>query len=117
MDTAHLKQKLEEELKKLEGELTSVGHINPHNPADWEATEADNNVDTADRNETAENIEEFEDRTAILKQLEIQYNDVKEALSRIEHGTFGKCAVDGGDIPHDRLEALPTAKTCMEHAQ
>lgn len=117
MDTSHFKQKLEEELKKLEGELASVGHINPHNPVDWEATAADLNTDAADRNEVADNIEEFEERSAVLKQLEIQFNDVKEALARIEQGTFGRCAVDGEEIPHDRLEALPTAKTCMRHTQ
>lgn len=116
MDISHFKQKLEGEFKKLEGELISVGHINPHNPADWEATAADLNTDSADRNEVADNIEEFEERSAILKQLEIQFNDVKEALARISNGTFGKCAVDGEDIPHDRLEALPTAKTCIHHA-
>ncbi|TSC61234.1 MAG: TraR/DksA family transcriptional regulator [Parcubacteria group bacterium Gr01-1014_48] len=115
MDTAHFKQKLTEERKKLEGELKSVGHINPHNPADWEATAADLNTLPADKNEVADTIEEFEERSAILKQLEIQYNDVKEALARIESGTFGKCAVCKEDISHERLEALPTAKTCMQH--
>lgn len=116
MDTAHFKKKLEEELRKLEGELASVGHKNPHNPADWEATAADLNTLPSDQNEVANSMDEFEERTAVLKQLEIQYNDVKEALSRIEQGTFGKCAVDGELIPLDRLEALPTAKTCIQHA-
>ncbi len=115
MDTSYFKQKLEEERAKLEGELVSVGHINPHNPADWEPTQGDLNVLNSDKGEVAEGIEEFEERTAILKQLEIQYNDVKEALHRIDVGTYGKCVSGGEDIPHDRLEALPTAKTCIQH--
>lgn len=115
MDTEHFKQKLTEERKKLEEELKSVGHINPHNPADWEATAADLNTLTADKNEVANTMDEFEERTAILKELEIQYNEVKEALARIENGTFGKCPVCGEYIPHERLEALPTARKCVHH--
>ena len=115
MDTSHFKQKLEEERIKLEHELASIGHINPHNPKDWEATQEDLNVLGSDKSEVADSIEEFEERTAILKQLEIQYNDVKEALHRIDVGTYGKCVSGGEDIPHDRLEALPTAKTCIQH--
>ncbi len=32
---------------------------------------------------------------------------VREALGRIEAGTFGKCLVDGGPIEAKRLEAVP----------
>lgn len=109
------KQKLQEELKRLEGELASVGRKNPSNPKDWEATPGEMDIETSDKSDVAEAIEAYEDRSAILKDLEIQYSDVKDALARIENDTFGKCSVGGEDISLGRLEALPTAKTCMAH--
>lgn len=41
---------------------------------------------------------------------------VENALSRIENGTYGECEVCGERIEAQRLEALPYATLCMEHA-
>ena len=38
---------------------------------------------------------------------------VDEALERIDAGTFGACRVCGGEIGHQRLEAVPTATQCI----
>jgi len=117
IDTNKYKIKLESELKTLEGELKEIGRKNPSNPSDWEATETDLDSDSADVNEVADEIEGYEENTAILKQLEIQYNDIKEALEKIKKGTYGKCEVCGEEIPENRLEANPAAKTCIEHSK
>ena len=42
---------------------------------------------------------------------------VENALSRIESGNYGECEVCGEDIEAQRLEALPYATLCMEHAE
>lgn len=42
---------------------------------------------------------------------------VKNALSRIENGTYGECEDCGEQIETQRLEALPYATLCMEHAK
>jgi DnaK suppressor protein len=42
---------------------------------------------------------------------------VREALDRIEDGTYGKCQVDGGEIEEKRLEAMPWTPYCIKHAQ
>jgi RNA polymerase-binding transcription factor len=42
-------------------------------------------------------------------------NEVRDALERIENGTFGRCAEDGGPIEEDRLEAVPWAAYCHRH--
>jgi RNA polymerase-binding transcription factor DksA len=104
------KNKLEAEKEKLEAELSTVGRINPDNPNDWEAVPQDTNRDT-DPNDRADNMEEYENNTAILKELETQLIDVKDALEKIEKGTYGKCEVDGEDIEIERLEANPAART------
>ena len=42
---------------------------------------------------------------------------VKNALSRIENGTYSDCEICGKEIAEQRLEALPYATLCMEHAK
>jgi RNA polymerase-binding transcription factor DksA len=47
--------------------------------------------------------------------LDAQAKDVVEAQKRLEDGTYGKCIVDGADIPAERLEAIPEAIRCIRH--
>lgn len=115
MDTGIFKTKLEKELATLEAELKSVGHKNPNNPKDWEASSGDVDINASDSADIADNIESYESNTAILKPLEIQYNDVKLALEKIKKGTYGICEVGGEEIEKARLEANPAAKTCVAH--
>jgi len=117
MDTEHFKQKLEQELATVEGELKSVGVQNPRNPSDWQATELNMDVmnATADSNEAADKQEEYVENRAIVDQLEIRYNNIKRALKKIEDGTFGVCEVSGHPIEEDRLEVNPAARTCKAH--
>jgi DnaK suppressor protein len=42
---------------------------------------------------------------------------VENALSRIENGTYGECEVCEEKIEEQRLEALPYATLCMNHAK
>lgn len=42
---------------------------------------------------------------------------VQDALSHIENGTYGECEVCGKEIKEQRLEAVPYATLCMEHAE
>ena len=71
---------IEEELKKVESELKTVGRKNPDNPADWEPVPEKMDISPADDNEVADSIESYEENAAILKQLEIRYNELKSAF-------------------------------------
>ncbi len=106
---------LEKEREELEKELRTVGRINPDNPDDWEPVpeQIEQESDPGDR---ADNIEDYEENTAILRELEIRYNEVKDALEKIENGTYGTCEKGGETIDEKRLEANPAARTCIEHA-
>jgi DnaK suppressor protein len=42
---------------------------------------------------------------------------VREALKRIDDGTFGACLVDGEPIQEKRLEAIPWTAYCLRHQQ
>jgi DnaK suppressor protein len=43
--------------------------------------------------------------------------DIDAALKRIDEGTYGTCVVGGEDIPTERLEAMPWASLCIDHAR
>lgn len=117
MNTQHYKELLEAELKTLEEEIHTVARKNPSQKGDWEAVERDNEAgfNRADDEEVAEEITEYANNSALLKQLEPRLNEVKTALTRLEDGTYGTCTVCGKLIEEDRLEANPAATTCKEH--
>ncbi len=114
MNTDTYQHLLEAEKIKLESELSSIGRRNPSNPNDWEAVPQETEPEP-DPNDVADKIEGYEENTAILKDLEIRYNDVLSALARIEKGTYGTCEVSGEAIETDRLNADPAARTCKAH--
>ena len=114
-DRESFKKKLERELAVLEAELKTVGHKNPDNPRDWEASSGEVDINASDPADIADNIESYESNTAILKPLEKQYNDVKLALAKIKSGTYGLCEICGKAIETERLEAGPSARTCVAH--
>jgi RNA polymerase-binding transcription factor DksA len=109
------KNRLREELTKVESELLRVGRRNPSNPDDWEPVQGEQNVLESDRNEVADKMEAYEENSAILKQLEIRYNNIKLAISKIEEGVYGICEISDEPIELDRLEANPAARTCKTH--
>ena len=115
LDTNHFKEALTKEVEVLESELKTVGRKNPDNKSDWEAVEGDVVTDTAEDGDVAEGIEEYENNSAVLEQLEIRLREVKDALTKIEEGKYGICEKGGEEIEQDRLEANPAAKTCKKH--
>jgi DnaK suppressor protein len=58
----------------------------------------------------SEQFTEAERDSAVLTQ-------VRDALARVENGTFGRCIVDGGPIEEQRLEAVPWTPYCLKHEQ
>ncbi len=115
IDINHFKSLLESEAKNLVGQLEILGRKNPDEKGDWETIRKEDTVDEADELDVADAIEEYENKDAQLSQLEIQLRNVNNALSRIEEGNYGKCTVCGKEIEEDRLNANPSATTCVEH--
>jgi DnaK suppressor protein len=69
----------------------------------------------ADPNESADKMEEYASNRAINDTLEIRYNNIRRALSKIEEGTYGICEISSEEIEQERLEANPAARTCKVH--
>ena len=72
---------------------------------DWQGDAGDASV--ADEGESEEFTEAELDAT-VLQQ-------VRDALDRIDKGTFGRCIVDSGPIEEKRLEAVPWTPYCLKH--
>lgn len=117
IDYKRFKNKLEEEKSLLERELEEVGRKNPDNPSDWEATPTTRDSSQADENTVADSVEDYEENMAIVNTLETRYRDVKLALEKIEKGTYGICETGGEMIDIKRLEANPSARTCLKHME
>ena len=114
LDVKHFKDMLLKEKVVLEGELATIGRKNPKN-SDWEAVEGNVVTDTAEEGDVAEGIEQYENNSAVLAELETRLLEVNVALKKIEDSKYGVCEIGGERIEKDRLEANPAAKTCKKH--
>lgn len=59
---------------------------------------------------------EREKDIALNEHTEKELEDINAALHAIADGTYGICSKCGVDIPFERLQAMPTADRCIEHA-
>lgn len=101
-----LKEQLTKELEDVKGRLHTDKHLETTELSNYDNHPADNATDLTDQN-TEMAIEQH--KVDEIEQLE-------SALKAMEEGTYGKCEVCGEDILIERLEALPMARTCIDHA-
>ncbi len=50
------------------------------------------------------------------RMLEARIGRIQDAIERMDRGTYGRCVVCGGEIPAERLEALPDTAYCVADA-
>lgn len=53
---------------------------------------------------------------ALASQLRGELDEVERALSKLDAGTYGQCETCGKAISAARLEAMPAARFCIDHA-
>ncbi|HET6817580.1 MAG TPA: TraR/DksA C4-type zinc finger protein [Mycobacteriales bacterium] len=63
------------------------------------------------------NLADADREEATLEVLLAQQERVREALARVEAGTYGRCVDCGRELPDERLEARPEAERCVECQQ
>jgi DnaK suppressor protein len=117
LDTQKYGEHLEEMLKTVTEELKTVGIHNPQNPSDWIAVPTDFDAEESDANLLADSVENWNERAALVATLEPQYNNIINALKRIKEGTYGICTICETEIEEKRLDANPTAHTCIAHRE
>jgi RNA polymerase-binding transcription factor DksA len=110
-----MRSRLEAERVQLEEELHSHGHKSV-TTGDWQGSSSESAPD-ADANIVADQIEELVSNVPIVEALEKRLHTVVRALEKIDEGTYGICEVGGEPIAPERLEANPSALTCIEHSE
>lgn len=108
----HFKKKLETEREEVISNLRSVAvQVDENDPHNWEAREPQQENQEAERNEVAEEIEQYGANDIVTEELEDRLRNIDAALERIEKGTYGVDKFDGEPIEEKRLEANPAAET------
>ena len=106
-----LKNKLESERESIKKELENFAKKDDLPKGDWE-TKYPNRED-GDKEEEADEVQEYENLLPVEYSLELKLKDVNLALEKIKSGTYGTCEKCGKKIEEKRLEACPEAKTCI----
>lgn len=114
MKIEHFRKKLEAEKLKLESGMGNVGRRNPAVPDDWEPMPSESGTES-DLADQADVVMSRENNAAILADLEARYDTILAALARLDTKAYGICEVCGNRIEEARLEADPTATTCIKH--
>jgi len=70
----------------------------------------------ADSEEQATDLADDEALAGVDEVLRKEIADIRQALLRIEDGSYGYCAKCGDEISKGRLEAMPTATLCINCA-
>jgi RNA polymerase-binding protein DksA len=94
---AELKAMLEDERAEILSEVT-----------DPDSLETDLADDPGTR------LSEREELETINALQSAQLEQVDQALTRIEDGSYGRCQECGVEVPFERLEALPSTPYCVE---
>lgn len=107
-----LRAKLEKAKARIEADLGVIA--DKTESGDFETKFPEDIGDRVDENATE--VEAFTDNLAVEVTLESQLRDIKDALAKMDAGTYGICEKSGAEIPLARLEAYPSARTTVEAA-
>lgn len=113
-ETFKLRDKLLAEKTELESQLKTFAKKDRAPAGDWDTIFPQMEGRSADQEENADEVEEYEKLLDIEYNLETRLKEVDGALERIENGTYGICAKCGKKIARERLEANPAAATCVK---
>ena len=117
-----LKIALEKERDLLVKELETIATPDPNVKGDWDIKHSEwgeNQITSQEELESGESVNEIDEdmkNKALSDSLELRLRDVNDASERMKEGVYGICEVCKKEIPTERLEANPAAKTDIEHA-
>lgn len=109
LDIEKYRKRLIEERDRLSKEVMTVDRAEIAEPISDELDVTSSDAPVID--------EETDIQAALVNMKSDRLEKINAALQSIDEGTYGKCSVDGKDIEPQRLDAEPTATTCMEHAR
>jgi len=104
--TVDYRRLLEGERAQLAAELSELGFADGGSGLAYDANFADTSQVTAERGEAE----------VLAQQLQESLDEVARALEKLAAGTYGSCEECGDAIAPARLEAMPAARYCINHA-
>jgi RNA polymerase-binding transcription factor DksA len=113
MDVAEFREKLRTDLAETEQTLASI-----RDRLTVPQLDSGGEIGLTDQH-PADAASETESRELDLtrqRMLEVRLDRARQALARIEDGTYGKCVACGEQIPRERLEAVPETPYCVRDA-
>lgn len=106
-----LKKRLERDKKRLSKELAKFAKPDPKRPGRFKLRFP---LFGTKRDEDAQEVEVYDRRVQLERQLRTDLERVNKALSKIEKGIYGICEECGKAIDPKRLEVFAEARYCME---
>ena len=106
-----LQKKLEEQKASLKKELESFATEDKNLKHNWDAKYP--NREDKDKDEEADEVQEYENALSLEHSLELKLKNVVEALEKIKQNKYGACEKCGKEIEAERLQAAPEARLCM----
>ena len=103
-DYQEVRQNLLDMLEELDDRLTRITHDVKHE---------DQPLD-ADFSEQAVEVENDQVMDALGNSARVEVEKIRQAISRIDAGTYGICQGCGEGIRTERLAAIPFAKFCVK---
>jgi len=100
-----LRATLEEEREQLQHQLAEMGAEGGAGLS-FDENFADSGQVAAEQGETRVLVTKFRD----------QLREVNRALAKLDEGAYGRCEKCGEEIAEPRLEAMPAARFCINHA-
>jgi DnaK suppressor protein len=98
-----LRKRLLQEINSLEGSIHTSQRESSGDVSTFSMHMADLGTDAMER-----------EKVSILATSETQiFDDIEDALQRIEDQTYGECEMCGAPIGKERLDALPFARFCL----
>jgi DnaK suppressor protein len=108
--------KIEDIRAELEKQRSSI----EHQLAEHGAVVEGDDVSLSMNEGFADSAQATAERSQVLSMIEGlrgQLGEIGHAVRKIDEGTYGKCENCGQDIPIERLEAIPTARLCVNCKQ
>ncbi|OIO50569.1 MAG: hypothetical protein CO003_01315 [Candidatus Portnoybacteria bacterium CG_4_8_14_3_um_filter_44_15] len=110
-----LREKLETEKKRLTKDLSAFAKKDPKMKRNWITRFPFLGMNRLHSDESADEVEEYENLLPVEYVLENRLKDIEDALDKVKKGIYGKCELCGKEIEQKRLMVAPEAKTCLRH--
>ncbi|MDQ7815356.1 MAG: hypothetical protein RDU25_06175 [Patescibacteria group bacterium] len=109
---AYFKDRLLQELQRLNQQIQDLGEENPNQPGRFNVRYPESGSNSEDDN--AAEITEYTDEQSIMARAADELKDVEDAIKAVENGNYGVCKYCKSEIDEKRLEARPASSSCIK---